>query len=155
MLAAFSAEIDDGSLEQVAGEVMQLYAECADGDYEGVARLRAAAGTTGGSSVALASCRQAEKTASEGSSDDDDDGDDQDDENNGDASNGSTDRLERPIMGARDSMEVDSSSYIAEPVLSSPVVVAAPEVPALSMQDVADGWEMAPSRARRRGHVGS
>eukprot|EP00850_Spirogloea_muscicola_P023295 SM000344S13019 [mRNA] locus=s344:60541:61393:- [translate_table: standard] len=119
MLAAFSADIDDGSLEQVAGEVMQLYAECADGDYEGVARLRAAAGTAGGSSVALASCQQ------------------------------------RPGMGAHESMEVDSSSNTAAPDLRSPTTVAATEVPALSMQDVADGWEMATSRARRRGHVGS
>eukprot|EP00897_Mesotaenium_endlicherianum_P008384 jgi/Mesen1/7574/ME000392S06843 len=131
MLQGFNCEIEDGSLHEVAGTMVSLYEACSQGNYEPVRHLQALAAA---SRPALASSK---KVVQEGGDDDD----------------GSEDEADVGMsVGEASSMHAESSMDVERPEGSgsrNPLQQQPAEL--LSAEEVAQGWEMAPSKGRRGG----
>ncbi|CAN6439737.1 unnamed protein product [Victoria cruziana] len=67
MLEYFSAEIEDGSIEEVAEQLMTLHEECLQGNFESLLRLRSSSNVR----VAVSGSRQVVNENEDDSSDDD------------------------------------------------------------------------------------
>ncbi|KAF3786144.1 Pre-rRNA-processing TSR2-like protein [Nymphaea thermarum] len=67
MLASFNAEIEDGSIEEVAEQLMTLHEECLQGNFESLLSLRSSSSTSG----AVSGSRQVIDQNEDDSSDED------------------------------------------------------------------------------------
>eukprot|EP00252_Welwitschia_mirabilis_P017011 TRINITY_DN37825_c0_g1_i1.p1 TRINITY_DN37825_c0_g1~~TRINITY_DN37825_c0_g1_i1.p1 ORF type:complete len:212 (-),score=65.42 TRINITY_DN37825_c0_g1_i1:237-872(-) len=119
MLLSFNTETEDGSLEEVAEQLMLLHEECLQGNYDMVSKLQ-------GSQPSAASVSQCQKV-SEATDDESSDGED------GPCLEMDVDPASKEITESHTRNELQEGSTTEK----------------LTQEDIADGWAVVPPRRRR------
>ncbi|CAI5979023.1 unnamed protein product [Closterium sp. NIES-65] len=129
----FNMEVEDGSLREVADKVVEVFKACRDGSFTLVQQLQAeeAAAAAKGRRSAL----QQSKAANRNADSDDSDSDVEE------VGNGGAMDEDAPGRGAGMGASCSGSRRAAKET---------PPEPLLTQEEVADGWEVAPTRRSRR-----
>ncbi|GJP34672.1 hypothetical protein CLOM_g19085 [Closterium sp. NIES-68] len=129
----FNMEVEDGSLREVADKVVEVFKSCQDGSFTVVQQLQAAeaAAAAKGRHSALQQSKAANRNA-----DSDDSDDDVEEVENGGA-------MDEDGPGRSAGMGVSGSG-------DRRAAKEAPQEQLLTQEEVADGWEVAPTRRSRR-----
>jgi len=131
LIQLLNLEAEDESIQEVAEQLMVLHEECAQGNYETVLRLQAAASL---SRPAVAGSQQVPNENGDDSDSDDD------------LTEGEDDSLPTPSGQQAMSMDVEPSG-----VQTRAASQRDPRVQTLTEEEMADGWQAAPTKGRRRG----
>lgn len=156
LVELFNTTADDGSVEEVAEQLMVIHEECTQGNYATVQQLSDAAAKE----VSKPAVAQSRQLPTEGD-DEEYDNDDDDDVEFTEADSMDVDNIPQQESAslasgvassrARNFEQLPKEEHAHQQANTSGVAPRSQIVADLSEQDLAEGWQAAPTRTRRRG----